>query len=91
MGSFWIFALGLVAQGLFSARTLVQWVLSEKARKVVNPTIFWILSLGKLYMTLLAVLVACSLKPFITCMVTGCRTGRFSVKRIICLPLRLQE
>ncbi len=45
MGSFWIFALGLVAQGLFSARTLVQWVLSEKARKVVNPTIFWILSL----------------------------------------------
>ena len=45
MGSFWIFALGLVAQGLFSARTLVQWVLSEKARTVVNPTIFWILSL----------------------------------------------
>lgn len=41
----WIFALGFLAQGLFAARMLVQWVLSEKARKVVNPTVFWILSL----------------------------------------------
>ena len=45
MDNLGIFALGLVAQGLFSARTLVQWILSEKARKVVNPTVFWILSL----------------------------------------------
>jgi len=45
MDNLWIFALGLTAQGLFSARTLVQWILSEKARKVVNPTLFWILSL----------------------------------------------
>ena len=41
----WIFALGLLAQGLFSARMLVQWLLSEKEKKVVNPTIFWVLSL----------------------------------------------
>ena len=41
----WIFALGLLAQGLFSARMLVQWLLSEKEKKVVNPTVFWVLSL----------------------------------------------
>lgn len=44
-GSFWIFALGFLAQALFSARMLIQWLLSEKARKVVNPTLFWTLSL----------------------------------------------
>ena len=46
MDNLWIFALGLLAQGLFSARMLVQWILSEKAHKVVNPTLFWILSLA---------------------------------------------
>ena len=46
MDNIWIFALGLFAQILFSARMLVQWILSEKARKVVNPTIFWVLSLA---------------------------------------------
>lgn len=45
MDSFWIIALGLFAQGLFSARMFIQWLLSERARKVVNPTIYWILSL----------------------------------------------
>jgi len=44
-GNNWIFALGLLAQILFSARMLVQWVLSEKRRQVVNPTVFWVLSL----------------------------------------------
>ena len=46
MDNLWIFALGLLAQGLFSARMLVQWILSENAHKVVNPTLFWILSLA---------------------------------------------
>lgn len=46
MDNLWIFALGLAAQGLFSARMLVQWLRSEKERKVVNPTLFWILSLA---------------------------------------------
>ena len=46
MDKLWIFALGLVAQGLFSARMLVQWLRSEKAHKVVNPTLFWALSLA---------------------------------------------
>ena len=44
-----IFALGFLAQGLFSARMLVQWIMSEKAGKVVNPTIYWALSLVASY------------------------------------------
>jgi lipid-A-disaccharide synthase-like uncharacterized protein len=46
MDQLWIFALGTVAQLLFASRMLVQWLQSEKARKVQNPTIFWILSLA---------------------------------------------
>ncbi len=42
----YVYVIGFVAQGLFSARLLVQWILSEKARKVVSPDIYWILSLG---------------------------------------------
>ena len=45
MEPLWIFALGLFAQMLFAARMLVQWLLSEKARQVENPTAFWILGL----------------------------------------------
>lgn len=41
----WIF-LGFFAQGLFSARFLVQWIASERRRKSVVPTAFWHLSLG---------------------------------------------
>lgn len=37
--------IGLLAQAFFSARTLVQWILSEKARRVLSPTVFWVLSL----------------------------------------------
>lgn len=44
-GPLWIYAVGLVAQGLFAARMLVQWLLSERRREVVNPTLFWVLSL----------------------------------------------
>lgn len=46
MDTAWIFALGLLAQGLFAARMLLQWLLSEKAHRVVNPTLFWTLSLA---------------------------------------------
>lgn len=46
MNSSWhIYLIGFAAQGLFSARIIVQWLMSEKARKVVSPTIFWVLSL----------------------------------------------
>lgn len=45
-----IYVLGFLAQALFSARILVQWILSEKARKVVSPAIFWVLSMAASYM-----------------------------------------
>ena len=41
-----ITAIGLLAQVFFSARTFVQWILSERARKVLSPTVFWALSLA---------------------------------------------
>lgn len=40
-----IFALGLIAQLLFFARTIVQWLKSEKAGKVLSPVLFWQISL----------------------------------------------
>jgi len=38
--------LGFLGQGFFSARFLVQWISSERARKSVVPMSFWYLSLG---------------------------------------------
>lgn len=38
-------AIGFLAQALFSARILVQWLMSERARRVLSPTVFWVLSL----------------------------------------------
>lgn len=46
MTQFGLLAIGFLAQLFFSARILVQWVLSERARRVVSPTIFWVLSLA---------------------------------------------
>lgn len=40
-----IYILGFFAQALFGARTVVQWVQSERAGRVVSPTWFWIFSL----------------------------------------------
>lgn len=45
-----IYGIGFVAQGFFSARILVQWILSEKAKKVLSPSIFWILSICGAYL-----------------------------------------
>ena len=41
----WVFIFGLIPSALFSARMFVQWLLSEKSRKVVSPVIYWQLSL----------------------------------------------
>ncbi len=41
----WYTAVGALAQILFASRMLVQWILSERARAVVNPALFWWLSL----------------------------------------------
>lgn len=36
---------GLAAQGLFMSRMLVQWIVSERARRSIVPPSFWWLSL----------------------------------------------
>lgn len=43
--SAFVYVIGLSAQVLFSARLLVQWIQSEKVKKVLTPTLFWKLSL----------------------------------------------
>ncbi len=45
MENWQIYAIGFTAQILFSARLLHQWLLSEKLKMVVTPTLFWKLSL----------------------------------------------
>lgn len=41
-----ILAVGLVAQGMFFLRFLVQWLYSEKVKKSAFPVLFWYFSLG---------------------------------------------
>ncbi len=48
---FWL-AFGLVAQLLFTARFLVQWISSERAGNSVVPMSFWFFSMGGGLMTL---------------------------------------
>lgn len=48
--SYLIYAIGFLAQGFFSARILVQWAMSERARKVLSPSVFWILSIAGAYL-----------------------------------------
>lgn len=40
-----IYVIGFLAQIFFSARILLQWILSERAKKVISPAIFWQLSI----------------------------------------------
>ena len=49
--------IGLLGQAFFSARFLVQWIASERARKSVVPRAFWLFSVGG-GVTLLAYFVA---------------------------------
>ena len=48
---FW-FVFGLIAQVLFTARFLVQWISSERAGQSVVPVAFWFFSIGGGLMTL---------------------------------------
>lgn len=41
-----VYAIGFLAQAFFSARILCQWILSERARRVVSPSVFWVLSIA---------------------------------------------
>ncbi|MHA7943407.1 lipid-A-disaccharide synthase N-terminal domain-containing protein [Formosa sp. 3Alg 14/1] len=45
MSNWIIYTIGFLAQILFSSRLVVQWITSEKKRKVITPTLFWTLSL----------------------------------------------
>ena len=45
MNNYIIFAIGFLAQLLFSARLISQWFLSEKSKKVETPVLYWKLSL----------------------------------------------
>ncbi|MFK2820665.1 lipid-A-disaccharide synthase N-terminal domain-containing protein [Flavobacteriaceae sp. LMIT009] len=45
MSNWLIYTIGFLAQILFSSRLVIQWITSEKQRKVITPTLFWTLSL----------------------------------------------
>lgn len=45
MSNWLIYSIGFFAQILFSGRLILQWILSEKSKKVLTPSIFWKLSL----------------------------------------------
>lgn len=44
--SIWLlYGIGFIAQILFSSRIILQWIASERNKRVVTPVLFWILSL----------------------------------------------
>lgn len=45
MSNWILYGIGFLAQLLFSGRLVLQWLLSEKSKKVVTPSLFWKLSL----------------------------------------------
>jgi lipid-A-disaccharide synthase-like uncharacterized protein len=49
---YWIYAIGFFSQGLFAARMVIQWYLSEKEGKIVSPIIYWQISLIATYLFL---------------------------------------
>ncbi len=53
---FWL-AFGIVAQLLFGARFIVQWIASERAGRSIMPLAFWFFSMGGGLMTLVYGLV----------------------------------
>ena len=45
MSNWIIYSVGFFAQILFSGRLILQWIISEKNKKVLTPSLFWKLSL----------------------------------------------
>lgn len=45
MSDVFIYTIGFTAQILFSGRLLAQWVISEKKKRIITPSLFWKLSL----------------------------------------------
>lgn len=50
MNSAIILCIGFLAQLFFSARVIVQWIMSEKAQQVLSPSLFWIFSMAGAYL-----------------------------------------
>lgn len=50
MNNIVVYSIGFLAQGLFSVRLIIQWFLSEKAKKVVSPTSYWQISILASYL-----------------------------------------
>ena len=53
MNDFLVYGIGFFAQFLFSARLIIQWLTSEKNKKVTAPNIFWSLSLAASFLLLI--------------------------------------
>lgn len=45
MNQYAIYSIGFLAQILFSSRMILQWIISEKNKKVLTPVLFWEISL----------------------------------------------
>lgn len=45
MSDWIIYSVGFIAQLLFSSRLVIQWIVSEKHKKIITPSTFWTLSL----------------------------------------------
>ena len=45
-----LYVIGFLAQIWFSSRLIFQWIISEKEKRVVSPSIFWLLSLFGSYL-----------------------------------------
>ena len=45
MSNWIVITIGAIAQILFSSRLILQWILSEKSKKVLTPVLFWEFSL----------------------------------------------
>ncbi|GAB6192066.1 lipid-A-disaccharide synthase N-terminal domain-containing protein [Desulfocastanea catecholica] len=45
MNQYLVFSIGFLAQILFSARQITQWIASEKAGRILSPLLFWQLSI----------------------------------------------
>ncbi len=43
--TFWL-AVGFLGQAMFSARFIVQWIVSERARRSIVPSAFWFFSVA---------------------------------------------
>ncbi len=45
MSNWIVYSIGFLAQILFSGRLIIQWILSEKNKRIITPSTFWKLSL----------------------------------------------